>query len=72
MWPLGATKTALVEPIVLPSGNWNQCSTVRYGLGWEFGCARTWGTAKNAAALPISARTIWPEFGMTARLYSSV
>jgi hypothetical protein len=54
------------------AGKWNQCSTVRYGLGWEFGCARTWGTAKNAAALPISARTIWPEFGMTARLYSSV
>jgi hypothetical protein len=29
MWPLGATKAALVEPIVLPSGNWNQFSTVR-------------------------------------------
>ena len=29
MWPLGATKTALVEPIVRPPGNWNQLSTVR-------------------------------------------
>src|ERR1700730_8922059 len=39
MWPPGATKTALVDPMVLPSGSVNQCSTGRYGLCCELGCA---------------------------------
>src|SRR4051812_45843290 len=46
MWPLGATSTELVEPIVRPGGRVNQCSTVRYGLGWELGWAETKAATK--------------------------
>src|SRR5258708_36912849 len=52
IWPLGATNTALDDPIVRPSGSVNQCSTVRYGLGCELGCELIW-----AGTLPAKTRS---------------
>src|SRR5260370_37173040 len=54
IWPLGATHTALDDPIVRPSGSVNQCSTVRYGLGCELGWARTLPAATIHAIHPIT------------------
>src|SRR6202521_5315118 len=64
-WPLGATNTALVDPMVLPSGSVNQCSTVRYGLGCELG----WAYALLSAAINVTSATTsatMPDFHMTA------
>src|SRR5579872_474849 len=52
IWPLGATHTALVDPMVRPSGSVNQCSTVRYGLGSELGCAQAVPAKTRNSAIP--------------------
>src|SRR5471030_894680 len=61
MWPPGATNTALVDPMVLPSGSVNQRSTVRYG----FGCELAWAYAQLSAAINATSATM-TDFHMTA------
>src|SRR6266496_786045 len=61
--PFGATKTELVDPMVRPSGSVYQCSTVRYGLGWELGWAHT---TRAASAVKTNRRAC----SMTGELYS--
>src|SRR5471030_153141 len=61
MWPPGATDTALVDPMVLPSGSVNQCSTVRYGLGCELAWAYAQLSAATSATMTVFHMTVPPE-----------
>src|SRR5262245_27312938 len=71
MWPLGAMKTALLDPIVRPGGSWNHFSTVRYGFGCELGLASGWADAIVWKAMRIAPIDVdltcppvsWPRSG---------
>src|SRR3989442_8464740 len=58
MWPPGATNTALVDPIDLPSGSLNQLSIIRYGLGWKLDCAPAGERAMKPMTPPIRAKVV--------------
>ena len=57
MCPLESISTALVEPMILPSGRVPQLAMVRYGFGCELGSLEAWRLTHNppAASTPISA-----------------